>query len=79
MHREFLESCREHLAEQDGMDVHEFDAFEQGCLEADGLELVCEQVIPRLTPHLKPIEEFLCHCRLNTLWTCNAKVAHLLV
>jgi len=37
---EFLETCRDHLAEQDGMDVAEFDAFEHGCLEADGLELV---------------------------------------
>jgi hypothetical protein len=36
---DFLEVCRDHL-EQDGMDVHEFDAFEQGCLEADGLEVV---------------------------------------
>ena len=62
MHREFLETCREHLAEQDGMDVHEFDAFEEGCLAADGLELVCKPATPLLTPDLQLIEEVLCPC-----------------
>ena len=31
--REFLETCRDHIAELDGMDVDEFDAFASGCLE----------------------------------------------
>ena len=31
--REFLETCKDHLAVMDGMDVDEFDAFVQGCFE----------------------------------------------
>ena len=41
---EFLETCREHVAEHEATDptivVAEFEAFEQQCLNTDGLALV---------------------------------------
>jgi hypothetical protein len=37
---EFMEICTDHIRDQEGMNVDDFQTFSDGCLEADGLELI---------------------------------------
>ena len=37
---EFLDTCHDHIDEQDALEVADFDTFAAHCLEVDGLELV---------------------------------------
>lgn len=40
MFPEFLETCRDHVRDHDGLVLSDFENFEQKCLQQDGLALV---------------------------------------